>query len=289
MPAWGANNWLSSPPLFDAGAGDLGGPVFALLSPTHGSPSVSPYAPIRLCIYGTGGTPSTQVRVQGVLVYDDGFVDDDYVGFSKEFAGRLFIELTRRDPFPPSTQVTVHVTAEHATNFVVTTASWAYTLAQVVGYTGNELLPEEAWLLTPMQRFLDLEPLRLFMLNNALVPEKGYVANAANVAVRAMYQYAYESEVSSALNPFMRRNDEALETRIPTRRSVLELSLALDAYERSYAVGMAQLFASNAFPREFRNNFSDYFESLLYNYRVSAVCTLLLLARAIEVADTNTP
>jgi hypothetical protein len=289
MPVWGANDWLNVPPLFDAGAGDTGGPVFALLSPGHGLPSVAPDAPIRICVYGTGGTPSTEVRVRGVLVYDDGIVSDDYAGFGKEFAGRLFIELVRRTPFAPSTPVTVHVTATHATNFVVTTTSWAYTIAQETGYTGNELLTEEAWLLTPMQRFLDLEPLRLFMLSNVLVPEKGYVANASNVAARAIYQYAYESEVSSALNPFMRRNESALETRIPTRRSVLELSTALDAYERSYATGMAQLFASGAFPREFRNNFSDYFESLLYNYRVSAVCALLLLARAIEVADTNTP
>lgn len=284
MPNWQSQQWLNTPPKFTPGV-DAGGPVYALLSPLPGSAYVPADAPIRACVYAASSAFDATLTVDGVTALTPFGVQQGFAGFAVMRYGRLFIEIVPRTPFPPGKTVWVHLSVEDVNPALTTNVHWSFTPIAVSDYTGNALLPAESWLLGPCERFLAVEPLRLWLLENVLDDTRGVPEGRNNVAARAIYQLAYETEISAALNPFTRPDSKALSTRLPTKRSTLELSQMLDGYEAAYDVALGQLFSSGAFPREYRNNFADYFGSLLYNYRVSAVCALVFLARAIEVAD----
>lgn len=284
MPDWHSQQWLAAPPKFAPGV-DANGPVYALLSPLPGSAYVPANAPIRACVYAEGGALDATLTVNGAVAYASYTFSSSFAGFARTVFGRLFIEVAPRTPFPPGKTVWVTLSAEDLSTSLTTSVHWSFTPIVVEDYSGNALLPAESWVLAPCTRFLAVEPLRLWLLENVLDDMRGVSGVRDNVAARAMYQLAYETEITAALNPFIRPDERALATRIPSKRATLELAQALDGYEASYDAALAQLFSSGAFPREYRNNFADYFGSLLYNYRVSAVCTLVFLARAIEIAD----
>lgn len=284
MPDWHSQQWLAAPPKFAPGI-DANGPVYALLSPLPGSSYVPANAPIRACVYAEGGALDATLTVNGAVAYASYAFSSSFAGFARVVFGRLFIEVVPRVPFPPGKTVWVTLSVEDLNTSLTTSTHWSFTPIAVEDYSGNALLPAESWVLAPCTRFLAVEPLRLWLLENVLDDTRGVPEVRNNVAARAMYQLAYETEISAALNPFMRPDARALATRLPTKRSALELAQMLEGYEAAFDAALVQLFSSGAFPREYRNNFSDYFGSLLYNYRVSAVCALVLLARAIEVAD----
>jgi hypothetical protein len=284
MPNWQSQQWLNTPPKFAPGV-DANGPVYALLSPLPGSSYVPANAPIRACAYAASGALDATLTINGVTVLTPSGMHGDYAGFVIDRYSRRFIEVVPRAPFPPGKPVWVHLSVEDLGTAQTTNVYWSFTPIAESDYTGNALLPAESWLLGPCTRFLAVEPLRLWLLENVLDDTRGVPEMRDSVAARAIYQLAYETEISAALSPFTHPDERALATRLPTKRSALELSQLLEGYEASFDVALVQLFSSGAFPREYRNNFTDYFGSLLYNYRVSAVCALVFLARAIEIAD----
>lgn len=285
MPRWISSTWLSNPPLFPAGAGGASGPVFALASPLNNAINVPLSSPIRIAVFSTvDPTPTVTIALNGTLAYALGSFVNGYAGFRKEFAGRSFIELAPLAGFTPGKLYNVSVEASDTLPTTTTTA-WTFTTLPSTSYMGNALTNLERWLLTPLQRFLELEPLRQLLIQRALVDELANMPNRDNVAARALYQMAYESEISAALNPFASPNEDALASAIPTKRPTLELSTLLEGYTGRIQAGLAQLFESGAFHRDFRNNFADYLESLLYSYRVSAAATLVFLACAIEASS----
>lgn len=292
MPAWSSTSWLNSPPKFAPGA-DAAGPVYALLHPPPRAAQVPVDAPVRACVYATSGKLSVALLIQGEVAYsDEAGLSPNYVGFVREMYGRTFIAVAPRAPFAPGVPVNVTLAAQDTDPPQyqlqdTTQISWTFTPAVTTTYAGNQLLEPEGWLLRPLTHFITLEPLRLLMLQYVLDDSAAAITNRDNIAARAIYQLAYESEVSAALNAFIRPDAGALASIISQKRPVLELAQRLEAYEAVYDRAIAHVFTSGAFPREYRNNFSDYFGSLLYNYRVSAVCALILLGYAIENAAVD--
>lgn len=284
MPNWQSQQWLNTPPKFAPGI-DANGPVYALLSPLPGSSYVPANAPIRACAYTTSGLYDATLTINGITVVSPFGIQKDCAGFVLNRYGRLFIEVVPAEPLPPGKTAWVHLAVQDVDTGFTTNVHWSFTPIAESDYTGNALLPAESWLLGPCTRFLAVEPLRLWLLENVLDDTRGVPEVRNNVAARAVYQLAYETEISAALSPFTRPDERALATRLPTKRSALELAQMLEGYEASFDAALVQLFSSGAFPREYRNNFTDYFGSLLYNYRVSAACALVFLTRAIEVAD----
>lgn len=280
MPNWGSASWMNSPPLFPAAVG-ASGPVLALISPQDGAINVPLSVPVRVAVYASAGIASATLActVNGAAPAPPGIV-----GPTTAFAGRTFYEAALPATTPPGALIRVTFTV---TDTLARTASavWSYTLAEESGaYTGNGVIPAENWALQPMQIYLELEPLRQALLAAALRDTAGTVTNRNNVAVRVLYQNAMRSDISTTLNPFTKPNAVALASSIPTRASAFELAQVVDAYKQRIDAGLAQLFESGAYPREFRNNFADYLGSLLYSQRVGAACTLVFLGRAVEVA-----
>lgn len=257
--------------------------MLALLSPQDGAINVPLSAPLRVAVYAPAGVSTAN------LLFTVNGADPlpGAAGPVTDFGGRRFYEVSLPPDTPPGAliRVTFDVTDTLAQSAY---AAWSYTLLPEQGlYAGNAILPAEAWLLQPFQTFLELEPLRLLLLSNALRDTEGSAGNRDGIAVRVLYQHAMRSDISTTLNPFTKPHAEALTSVIPSRRSALELATLLDGYKHRIDQGLAQLFESGAYPRELRNNFADYLGSLLYSQRVGAACTLLFLGRAIEVAAST--
>ncbi len=285
MPSWTSNTWLSSPPLFPAGT--PGAPlVLALALPLNNAVNVPLSAPIRICTYAAVETSSMAIYVNGVVAFNNAEFVNGYHGFKRDFANRRFFEFAPHDGFVPGKTYTVLVEANDFTA-ALTTAGWSFTAVGTDVYTGNALLPLERALLTPLARFLELEPVRQMLLQQVVINTTSNTPNRDNIAARALYQLAYESEISAALNPFAPLTKSALDSVIPSKRPTLELAALVESFDGRIQLCLTQLFNSGAFPREFRNNFADYLESLLYSYRVSAAATLVFLACAIEQADNG--
>lgn len=276
---------MTSPPLFPAGT--PGAPLaLALALPLNNAVNVPLSAPIRVCTYSEAETSSVAIYVDGVTAYNNSDFINGYHGFVKDFVDRRFFEFAPHDGFVPGKTYTILVEA-HDFTAALTTAGWSFTAVGVDAYTGNALLPLERALLTPLSRFLELEPVRQMLLQQVVINTTTNTPNRDNIAARALYQLAYESEISSALNPFATLTKSALDSVIPSKRPTLELASLVESFDGRIQLGLTQLFSSGAFPREFRNNFADYLESLLYSYRVSAAATLVFLACAIEAADNG--
>lgn len=273
MPHWPSNLWLTSPPTFPGGTVT---PAIVVQTPRNGAANVPTNAVVCYAVYYTGAAPSITVTLDGNPLTGPGWLQ-----YSTALGQRTYGGFALIDGFAPNTVYTVQVTAG------ASVATWSFTTAAAPAYPGNDLLPEEKWLLTPMTRFLSLEPLRMLLLQRVLDDTQMVISNRDNVAARAIYQRAYETELSSVLNPFMKPNAAALATALTSKRSSLELSGLLEGYQDTINAGLAQLFESGALPREFRDNFADNFGSLLYSYRTSAAATLVLLARAVEEAAVS--
>lgn len=258
------------------------GPVITLQLPAPQATQVSPTGSVRFAVFSANSAPSIVVRVNGAVVYDGTFALP-YRGFVKRFANRTFVEFAPLTRHVPGSTLTVVVEATDATVPVTTNSVWTYHVVDPEGYQGNALLEEESWLLQPMQRFLELEPVRLLLLQRVLKDNAPALGNPQAIAARVLYQLAYETELSALLNAFTSPNAAALQVSVPWRRSAYELQTVLDGYTGRINRGVQQLFDAQALPREYRNNLVDQLGSLLYSYRVAAVAVLVLLARAVEV------
>lgn len=289
MPRWGASNWLNSPPTFSPVLVGNNLPFGVLRFPTANATQVPEDTIIRI----GGFDPDddlvhalTVVSLDGVMIYDgtNGEFTAGYVGHVKDIGGRRVIEFAPNIVFAYGS--THRVTAHFEDNLGnATDDAWTFTVRLNPGcYAGNNLLPLEALILSPMQRFLDLEPLRLLLLNQAIVDTGGSTANRDNLAARALYQMAYDTEISGILNPYTRRDDAAIATRLCNKRPTLAMSQVLDGIRPGLERGIESLFSQGALPREYQSNLTDYLDSMLYSYRVSAACCAVFLARAVENA-----
>lgn len=289
MPRWGASNWLNNPPIFPPVAGSPNPPFGILRMPAPNATQVPEDTIIRVGLYDLDGdleTTFTQVYLDNVLVYDAGSntFTDGYRGQMRLVAGRQVVEFSADEVFD---WASVHTVSVNARDYMgnLYDGAWQFTVRiNPDCYSGNGLIDLESLVLSPMQRFLDIEPLRLLLLQQALVDTESVDLNRDNLAARALYQMAYDTEISGVLNAYATRNDIALKSVLCNKRKTLDIAKVLDANKVLVDRAIDALFSQGALPREYRNNFVDYMDSMLFSYRVSAACTTVFLARAVEHA-----
>ncbi len=267
MSDWGITAWMAQPALFPAGDGH------ADVSPQNGAVNARVTTPIRFVLYADPLPDPVTITVNGVQIYDGTAFGGGYVGLALKRFGRLYFLFRPSEPFAEDQRVDV------ATN---TGLAWSFrTLRGTSTYPGNALLEPESWLLQPFDRFLDFEPVRQVFLQQVL---RAPTPNRDNVAVRAIYQLAFDTEISAVLNPLFLPDRAALDVTIAAKRPTLELDPVLQAYAGRIDRGLEHLVGDGALTRDHRNSFADYRASMLYTYKVSAVAVLLFFARAVEAA-----
>lgn len=279
--------WLTAPPVFAPGVG-VATCAYTRLVPPHGAVNVAPTTSFEVCVFAGGGTDLPEIReitVNGVEVYDDSEVwGDGYVGRVVAYAGRIFITLTPTTPIADGAVTQVTVRCRHPSTESINQVSWSFTTKPAKSYSTSVIEGAE----TPLGLFLETEPLRLFLMDRILDNSVPLIEeNRETVAARAIYQAAYSTEISASLAPYQKPDASTLSTPIRARASSLQLARDLEALAPQYERAVTQLTSRGVLPREYRDNFADYFDSLVYHYRVSAVATLVLLAGAIERAATE--
>jgi len=301
MPRWSSSSWMTSPPLYP---GLLGGspqePIISMISPEPGAGNVAPDAPIRIVAFAPDGAPMyVQLLVNGDMAWDgEGFVNG-YRGVAQSFGNRFVLECVHavtgnphsRNVWPDGSTVSISASA-HTNAGRHSYYEGAFTVRpDSTVYRGNGLLPLEAALLRPMQVFLELEPLRQLLLKHALRDELYEIENRAEIAARALYQIAFDTEISTVLNPYASKDAAACKIRVLQKRPTLELDRVLQNYDGMIDTGLESLITHGALPREYRNSLADDRRSMLYLYRVAAPVVAVFLARAVEeyVAAGTTP
>lgn len=276
--------WLAAPPTFEPGVGTQAC-AYTRLVPAHGAVNVSTTTSIEVCVFAGGGEllPSfDDILVNGESVYDGGGAwAPGYAGSLVTYAGRVFVTITPTAPIPDGVSTQVTVRCLHPNTEVINEVSWSFTTKPAQSYPTSAVVGAE----TPLGLFLETEPLRLFLMDRILATEVPLLEESrATVAARAIYQAAYSTEISASLAPYQKPDAATLAIPIRARASSLQLAQDLEALAPQYERAVAQLTSRGVLPREYRDNFADYFDSLVYHYRVSAVATLVLLAGAIERA-----
>lgn len=245
--------------------------------------NVSTTTSFEVCVFAGGGETLPTIDaifVDGVTVYveEEPFAPG-FVGSLVAYAGRVFITVTPTAPIPAGATTRVTVWATHPSTETQNEVSWSFTTKPAQSYPTSVVEGSEA----PLGLFLDVEPLRLFLMDRILDPSVPLLEESrSTVAARAVYQAAYSTEISASLAPYQKPDASTLSTPIRARASSLQLARDLEALAPQYERAVAQLTSRGVLPREYRDNFADYFDSLVYHYRVSAVATLVLLAAAIE-------
>lgn len=283
MPRWTTQQWATSPPLTTSTD-----PQFAGAYPANGALQVPKTAVARLVLVDPlADVVAWTVYVDGVEVYPT--PSATYRAKHSTFAGRRVLEITpAAGAWTPGARVKLESTATTSGNPIHYRS--VFTIEQSTeGYRGDALLPIEQAVLSPMQVFLDLEPVRRFLLERALRDDAvAAMSSRDNVAVRALYQIAYETELQTVLNPYELRDPDAMAVRVLEKRAVLELDALLGTFASRVEAGLAALFTHGALPPNYKNTFADYRDSMLYVYRVAAPVVAVFLARAVEAQLTST-
>lgn len=231
-------------------------------------------------------TATTLIEIDGATAYSGAG------GFTAGYAGRVYysagtytVQIVKLEGWGFDTEVTVRGRIEDSmSNFVDDTWRWR-TRENPICYTGLNPLPIEIAIQSPMTRFLELESPRRIFLANALQTQEKAIHNRDNKAARVLYQQGFATEISVLQNPAAIRNEAALQTVVCERNRVTALDEALRKVEDRTRNGIQSLFNLGALPKEYIPQFNDYLDSTLYNYRVSLIANLILLARSIETAN----
>lgn len=295
MPRWGTPEWTAVPLVAPSTGAPPRAPAFLERFPTPGAVNVPAATPIRVIAFDPDIDlePTTyRVTINNTLAYDGNTdtIHPDYRGVATTFSRRRIVELAPKTPFAPGTLVRVDVEVSDALA-AHSTSTWSFTVERdTTCYDGAGILPPEQWVLEPMLDLLELEPLRRYLLEIVLRAEvvPGEVSRRA-IAARALYQMAFDTEVSSVLNPYFFPDAPALAVPVCQKRSTLEIAQLLEGYEGRITRAIQQLTDRNVLPRTYRTALADYADSMLYTYRVSAACVLVFLGRAAEVAARTAP
>jgi len=291
MPGWGIDSWGFTPwglgqPEVPPGVNP---PLIVLRAPLPDSQNVPVNAVVTVGFFDLDldlNTLSAKVYVDGIVAYDGGSgFSSGYSGTTYYATGKLVVQLVKLNGWGFSEEVVIRGYIEDSGGRIADD-TWRWnTLDNPVCYTGLTPLPAEINLQAPMVQFLDLEPVRQLMLNAALRTTTS-VKNAGNKAARALYQQAFNTEISTVLNLFVPKDIKALAVTVCEKQKIMTIDQQLAPYMKKVRVGIQQLYNLGVLSIEYVNSFNDYLDSTLYNYRVSAVCNVLFLARSIEVVGT---
>jgi len=164
-----------------------------------------------------------------------------------------------------------------------TTTTWSFhTRSDTKYYQGDTPLDIENALLTPVENFIAVEPLRKALLQGALRATQVRTRNKEAKAARVVYKYAYLTELSSLLNIYNLRNERALATQVKEQASPIELDKTVMDIRGYIDKAIADLHGQGAITDAVARQVADYADSTLHHYRVSLVANLVLIAKALE-------
>jgi hypothetical protein len=287
LPGWGLGEWGS----YAFGGIPLAstGPVIISRYPAPNQFDVGEDTTITVQFFDANydlDTTSIQVDINDVIAYSG------VSGFSSGFTGKVTytsgvvsVRVTPLSPFEFGQTVKVHAGAlDSATNGAEDT--WSFTIREnPICYIGNNPLPIETDIQSPLSTFLYLEQLRTLLFNTVLKNASVSITNRENKAARAIYQLAFSTELSTVLNLFDLRNEAALRTTVCEKQTGLAVDKALTARYNDLKKVIASFKTLGAIPDSYITNFYDYLDSSLYSYRVSLAANLLLLGKSLELQD----
>lgn len=285
LSEWGLSPWGGGLPAAAAGT-NL--PQIVLRSPAPNTIENSENAVVSVGFFDHDldlDTASTLLIINGVTVYQGG------VGFTSGYVGRVYfsagvyiVQVSKVGGWGFDTQVTVRAYIEDLAAHVVDDTWHWNTRVNPTCYTGLNPLPVEILVQSPMSTFVELEPARKLFLDNCLKVQSKTTPNKGNKAARVLYQHAFSTELSTVQNPYNIRNKAALKTIVCERERAVLLDHKLMAHADRIRNGIQSLYSLGALPREYINSFQDYLDSTMYNYRVSLIANVIILARLTENA-----
>jgi hypothetical protein len=225
-----------------------------------------------------------QVYVNGIEAYSGGEFRNGFVGIYREEFGGFVIGLVPPENLGFNDQGFVKAGLVDS-SFNIQTAFSGFNLqANPLCYVGNAALPIERQLTQPLTTFLEVEPLRKFLLG-AAVNTNTSADFKNNKAARVVYQLAYSTELSSILNPHMSANEDALQAIVCEQNKVIDIASKLEPKRDQVIAALQELQTHGVLPREYVTTLFDYLDSTLFNYKASLVANIVLLAKAVEMAQ----
>jgi len=285
LPGWGLGLWGYSS--WGSLVTDEGTPQIISRYPEINQTEVTEDTAITVQIFDVNydlDITSIALLINGVLAYDgiSGFAP----GFTGKFtyiSGVSTLLVTSFSGFEYNQLVTIHLNAQDAASHILD-STWSFTVRDnPTCYAGNQPLPIEVALQSPMETYLNLEPFRVLMLNTALRPGPKAITSAGNKAARVIYQLAYSTELSTVLNSFDEKNARAITSKVCERQTTLEIDRALHTRKKELPPAVLAFKARGLVPDPYLRAFNDYLDSALYTYRVSLVANMLILARYLEI------
>jgi hypothetical protein len=225
-------------------------------------------------------TADIDIYVNGTLAYTASAFEPGFVGRAGYNAGRFLVQIAAVTGYTFGSTVTVHATIPGE---VTDTWSWEVR-SNGICYSGLTPLPIELAIQQPMTTFLEVEPIRLALMNAAIQSTSTTAAQqTANKQARVVYQWAFETELSTVLNPYALKNANALRSIVCERQNAAIVDRDLLALKDRAQAAINSLYTLRALPKEYTTGFLDYLDSTVYSYRVSLAANMVLLARAVEL------
>jgi len=293
MAGWGFGEWGFSPWSGSPSVGTLCAPVgpqlnLLIRSPGPGERDVAPDRIVKLAFYDStlNIDPSTlYVTINGQAAVSGTLFLNGFSGSVAIVSDVLTVQIL--NPVGWAYDSTFETFA-HLKNFAgecfEDTWRW-HTGTDTVCYTGLSPLEIEQALIQPLNFFLEAEFLRSFLLQHILRIRNTPILNSESKAARAIYQTAFSTELSTIQNLYVPRNEKALATIVCERERLIIVDAALANYHDLIKKMITSLTNKGVVTREHTAAFFDYLDSTNYNFRVSLVCNLVILAKALELRN----
>lgn len=282
-PTWGVGTWGASPWGSTAAITSATVPIILTRQPVPNDTNVLENAGITIIFFDSDADivpTSLDIKIDGVTVYNGTSFSAGYIGDVAVAGGRIIVQLAKLGGWGFETTVRVSAYAQDSLGQSVD-ETWEWTTrANPACYAGVTPLEIEKLLKTPLTLYLDLDVVRKTLLDNAL--RNRSVSNSDNRAARVVYQQGFDTEISTILNPYNLRNEDALATTVCERQSSIVIDKALAGVKARVLAGIRALRLNGVLPEEYRTAFQGYLDSVQYSYRVSLAANLVMLAHAVE-------
>ena len=160
-----------------------------------------------------------------------------------------------------------------------------HVLANPRCYNGLTPLPIELSIQQPLERFLEIELIRKKLFDVVVNPQLAAIPQRGNKAARVIYQTAYGTDLSTVLNSLLIKNEAALIKKVCERERISAIDTALAPLKKHTKAGITSLLNEQFITSVYVSAFNDYLDSTLYYYRVSLAANLVILGKALELAE----
>ena len=289
MPSWGLQEWGTgawSISNLVSTAANSDAPVISLLQPLAGSNTVSISTTVSVAIVDANydlDLSTITMTLNGDLIYTGtgGFVAG-YTGSMVSLPQGTLLEFAPDEPWAYDFQATLYVTASDSlSNTASQYFSWQFE-SNPRCYTGLDPIPFELQLQEPLTRYLVGEQLRRVLVDAVLKDDNAYIANSGTKAARSIIQVAHSTELKTLLNRKLSVPDRVLTTVICERDRDLHVDQALASYIKDARALIDSMIQLGDLPQYYVATLNDYLNSNRYQYRVSAIACLIILAKVAE-------